>query len=194
MGTNKALLRLTNTGPTVIETVLARLRAAGFDNPLLVTNTPDEYRSLGLHSVPDEVPGAGALGGILTALLHSSSPHVLVVACDMPLLNPDLLRYMASLTFDSAALVPRWQDGPHTRVEPLHAVYTRECIQPLHERIDAGHLKVSAFTGSLDVQYIEGDELMRFDPQLLSFYNINTPEEWSALARISLREDEMTHQ
>src|SRR5438874_9473550 len=87
MGANKALMRLKEGGPTVIEMVVARLAEAGLRAPMLVTNNPEEYRFLGLESVRDDIEGAGALGGILTALRHSISNKVFVVACDMPLLS-----------------------------------------------------------------------------------------------------------
>ena len=67
MGANKALMRLDEGGPTVIEMVVARLGEAGLHDPLLVTNSPEEYLFLGLESVRDDIEGAGALGGILTA-------------------------------------------------------------------------------------------------------------------------------
>src|SRR6476469_2588830 len=98
MGASKALLRIRPQDPTLIELVAARLKEAGLWPPLLVTNTPDEYAFLGLPTVSDEVPGAGPLGGILTGLIRSPGERIFVVGCDMPLLNPSLIKYMAQLT------------------------------------------------------------------------------------------------
>jgi molybdopterin-guanine dinucleotide biosynthesis protein A len=181
MGANKALLRLHEGGPTVVEMVVARLREAGLEAPLLVTKDAQEYRFLGLECVGDDVEGAGALGGILTALNHAESERVLVVACDMPLLNVELLRYMVSVTGKYDALVPRWEDGGELRVEPLHAIYSVRGAGAIAERIAAGRLKVSGFVEGARVRYVEEEEIRRYDPELRSFYNVNTPEEWAEL-------------
>jgi molybdopterin-guanine dinucleotide biosynthesis protein A len=182
MGTDKALLRLHPGGATVIETVASRLTEAGLPPALIVTDTPGRYVRLGIRGVTDVVPGAGALGGILTALTHSPEELTLIVACDMPLLNPALLRYIASLPFDADAFVPRWtaEDGS-PRVEPLHAVYSGRCLEPIRARIAAGKLKVTDALADLDVRFIEETDLRRFDPTLSSFRNVNTPQEWADL-------------
>ncbi len=182
MGANKALLRLESGGPTLptlIEMVVARLKEAGFgDGLLLVANTPGELGFLGLTTVADELPGAGPLGGILTALVHSPHPRVLVVACDMPLLNPALLRYMAQLPDSSDVIIPRWIDkSGSTNVEPLHAIYSRRCIEAIRERLSAGNLKVQGLLDDVSAQYVEEQEMRLFDPQLLCLRNINTPQD-----------------
>src|SRR5438132_56454 len=125
MGANKALLRVRPGGPTLIEIVVGRLRKGGFEAPLLVVaNGESDYAFLGLPVATDDVPGAGPLGGILTALSHSAYPRVLVVACDMPLLNPEVVRYMAQLPDSSDVLMPRWFDEEgRERLETLHAIY-----------------------------------------------------------------------
>jgi molybdopterin-guanine dinucleotide biosynthesis protein A len=184
MGTNKALLRLSPGGHTIIERVVSRLGEAGLAPDLLITNTPREYAFLGVPMVPDDLPGAGPLGGILTALNHSPCERVLVVACDMPMLNPLLLRYMASLPGDYDALIPRWADvlGRET-LETLHAIYSRRCIGPIGERIRAGELKVAALAENIRVRYLNEGEMRRYDSELQSFRNVNTPEDWEELAR-----------
>src|SRR5215210_1282457 len=84
MGANKALLRAKPGGPTVVERVIARLTEAGLAPILHVTNTPEEYGFLDLPMVGDDVPAAGSLGGMLTALNHSACERTMIVACDMP--------------------------------------------------------------------------------------------------------------
>jgi molybdopterin-guanine dinucleotide biosynthesis protein A len=182
MGSNKALLQLHPGGPTLIETVVARLREADLPPTLLVTNTPQDYAFLGIQTVLDDIQGAGALGGILTALSHSPYPRNLIVACDMPLLNPALLKHMASLPDDNDAIVPRWTDSDgRLQVETLHAIYSTRCIEPIRRRIVEGKLKVADLLNDISVRYLEGPELRRYDPHLNSFRNINTPGELEAL-------------
>ncbi len=183
MGANKALMRLNEGGPTVIEMVVARLAEAGLVTPMLVTNSPEEYRFLGLESVRDDIEGAGALGGILTALRHSASRRVFVVACDMPLLSVRLIEHILSVAGDYDALVPRWSEGNRVRVEPLHAIYSVSCAEVAERQIREGRLKVSNFLNEINVTYLEEGEIRRYDPGLRSFYNVNTPEEWERLKR-----------
>ena len=109
---------------------------------LLVTNTPQEYSFLGLDIAPDEVQGAGPLGGILTGLVHSPYSRALFVACDMPLLNPALIGYLAALPDTGDVIIPRWTDEyGNERLETLHAIYSRRCIEPIRKRIERGELK-----------------------------------------------------
>jgi molybdopterin-guanine dinucleotide biosynthesis protein A len=182
MGSNKALLRLHPGGPTLIASVVARLREADLPPTLLVTNTPQDYAFLGIQTVPDDIEGTGALGGIFTALSHSPYERNLIVACDMPLLNPTLLRHMTSLPNDNDAIVPRWtgQEG-RLQVETLHAIYSMRCMEPIHKRIAEGKLKVADLLNDISVCYLEEPELRRYDPHLNSFRNINTPGELEAL-------------
>jgi molybdopterin-guanine dinucleotide biosynthesis protein A len=183
MGQNKALLRLNPDGPTLIETVVARLAEAGYQPPLLIANSPADYAFLGLPTFPDSIQGKGALGGILTALQCSPQERVLVVACDMPALNPALLRYMSMQPEGYDAYVPAWMSQSGERqVEPLHAVYAKSCIAEIEDRIREGRLKLSELLDALNVLYLPEAEMREYDPDLRSFSNINTPEEWAALA------------
>lgn len=178
MGANKALLRMRPNGPTIIEMVIAHLIEADLTPTLVVTNTPQDYAFLGIEMVEDVIEGAGALGGILSALTHSPYSRNLIVACDMPLLNPALLRHMASLHGEFDAFVPRWTDAAdRTHVETLHAIYSARCIEPIRARITQDKLKVSDLLGDLHVRYLEDEELRRYDPNLQSFRNVNTPED-----------------
>jgi molybdopterin-guanine dinucleotide biosynthesis protein A len=183
MGENKALLRLAPGGPTLVETVVARLGEAGNESPLLVAYSPADYAFLRLPIFPDSVQGKGALGGILTALQRSTQERVLVVGCDMPALNPALLRYMSRQPAGYDAYVPAWKSQSGERqVEPLHAVYGRSCIPEIEGRIREGRLKLSDLLDALNVLYLPEADMRKYDPDLRSFSNINTPEEWAALA------------
>ena len=92
MGRNKALMTL--AGRRLVDRVLAVLSSV-LDDLLMVTGSPELYADLGVRMVPDVVAGKGALGGIHSALHHAAAPHCLVVACDMPFLNAEFLRYIA---------------------------------------------------------------------------------------------------
>jgi molybdopterin-guanine dinucleotide biosynthesis protein A len=166
----------------MIEVVVARLREAGLAPDLLVTDASDTFAFLGLPMRPDEIPGTGPLGGIYTALYHLPYERTLVVGCDMPLLSPGLLRYVAELADEADALVPRWTDGEgQLHVETLHAVYSRSCLEAIRGRIEAGRLQVRGLLDEVRVRYVEEAEMRRHDPGLESFRNANTPGEWERL-------------
>jgi len=124
----------------------------------------------GFRIVTDIYPGKGALGGIYTGLAESNSPYNLVVACDMPFLNQALLRYMMELSAGFDLVVPRLGE----LVEPLHAVYARNCLAPIERLLGRDNLEVRALFDLVKVRYVEASEIDRFDPQHLSFFNVNT--------------------
>lgn len=119
----------------------------------------------------DLYPDKGALGGIYTGLVASSSFHNLVVACDMPFLNPALLRYLIQISPGFDAVIPRDEYG---RLEPLHVVYSKNCIDPIHRQLQQDNLKINGFLDKVRVRYVGNEEVDRFDQQHLSFFNINT--------------------
>jgi len=120
--------------------------------------------------VTDTYPGKGVLGGIYTGLAISNSRYNLVVACDMPFLNQALLRYMIQLSAGFDLVVPRLGG----MVEPLHAVYAKSCLAPIERLLKRGSLEVRALFELVKVRYVEAEEIDRFDPKHLSFFNINT--------------------
>lgn len=176
MGRNKALMPL--AGQRLVDRVLAVLRGI-FDDLLMVTNSPDLYADLGIRMVPDLVAGKGALGGIHSAIHHATTPHCLVVACDMPFLNAGVLRYLVEQRAEYDVVVP----SVHGRPQPLHAVYGKTCLQPIAQRLETARLHVVSFFPDVRVREVTAAELAGFDPEGLSFRNLNTPEEFADAAR-----------
>jgi molybdopterin-guanine dinucleotide biosynthesis protein A len=120
--------------------------------------------------IVDIYPGKGVLGGIYTGLTSADGFYSLVVGCDMPFLNRDLLCYLIDLAPNFDVVVPKI-DG---MLEPLHAVYSRDCLAPIKELIDKDKLGVSKLFNLVKTRYVGKDEIVKFDPQCLSFFNINT--------------------
>ena len=121
----------------------------------------------------DVFPDCGSLGGIYTGLYASSTEWSLVTACDMPFLSTHLLAHMAGLRDGVDAVVPI-VDG---RPEPTHALYARRCLPAIEKRLRAGQLKISGFFDDVSVRYVPENDVKLFDPDLLSFFNINRPED-----------------
>lgn len=135
-------------------------------------------------TVVDLYPGKGSLGGIYTGLTYSNSFHNLVVACDMPFLNQALLRYMISLAPDFDIIIPR--KGAY--IEPLHAIYSKNCARFIEEQLKRDNLRIAGFFDSVKIRYIEKEEIERFDPEHLSFFNVNTQADLEKARILAQRE------
>ena len=120
--------------------------------------------------IVDIYPEKGALGGIYTGLESTDSFYSLVLGCDMPFLNRDLLRYLIDIAPNFDVVVPRMDD----KLEPLHAVYSRDCLAPIKELMNKDRLVISQLFKLVKTRYVDKDEIVKFDPRYLSFFNINT--------------------
>ncbi|HET6478093.1 MAG TPA: molybdenum cofactor guanylyltransferase [Dehalococcoidales bacterium] len=124
----------------------------------------------GLRTVTDVYPGKGPLGGVYTGLLTSKSCFNLVVASDMPFLNTALLRHMIQVSAGFDLVVPRIGG----LVEPLHAIYARTCLEPMAHLLRRNELSIHQLFPMVSTRYVEADEIEQFDPEHLSFFNVNT--------------------
>jgi molybdenum cofactor guanylyltransferase len=169
-GSNKAFAEL--NGRPLIERVIAVLRPI-FNEMTIITNNPDAYAYLGLPMHEDLIKGLGPIGGIYTGLEKIRHPGGFFVACDMPFLNKTLIRYMAGLSDGFDAVVPKidW------KMEPLHAIYSKDCLPVIKELIDSGECMINKFFQQIRVRFLNEDEIRVQDPLLRSFYNINKPDE-----------------
>ncbi len=186
LGRNKALETLNHQ--TFIQRTVSRLL---FLRAEIIVVTGLHNRELGVEHlgdvrvVLDAFPGRGPLVGIYTGLLNSRSEKNLAVACDMPFLNQRLIRYMADVSGDWDAVVPR----QGTEIEPLHSIYSASCLPEVKRLLDEGVYSVSALLKRINVRYVEAAEIDAFDPQHLSFFNINTEEDLKR-ARDIIRKNE----
>lgn len=140
-----------------------------------------------LTVVADSHPGWGPLGGIYAGLTVSKSFYNLVVACDMPFLNQALLLYMIQVAPGFDLAIPRVGN----LVEPLHAVYSKDCLPPIASLLQQGNLSILDLFDSIRVRYVEAEEIDRFDPEHLSFFNINTEADLARARGLALKE--MSH-
>lgn len=188
LGEDKRKLRLWGPdGPTLLEHTLEVLRP--FCSELVVVlNDLDDWSFLPARRVPDVYADGGALGGIYAGLAAITNPYAIAVAADMPLLNANLLRAMLAHPRTYDALIPRSPQPDTARnalnVEPLHAIYNRTCLAPLHATLEQGKRRIIDFLDNIHVITIEPDEIYRYDPQGYSFLNINTPEELALVRRL----------
>lgn len=161
---------------SLIEQVVSRIDPFS-KNIIIVTAQKRAFTSLEqnpkVKTVSDIYPGQGSLGGIYTGLVESNSRYNLVVAADMPFLNESLLRYMIEISEGYDFVLPRIDNF----FEPLHAIYSRNCIAPIKSIMEQGKRVIIELFKYVKVRYVETEEVDRFDPKHLSFFNINTIEE-----------------
>jgi len=158
----------------IIDRQLGVLREVA-DEVALVAPDAARFQHLGLPVWIDCWPDAGPLGGIYTAVVRAAAPRVLVVACDMPFLRAPFLRHLIASGPGVDAVMPRTADG----YQPLCALYTRECAEPLRRQRAAGVLKVSALLASIRVRELPPEEIAPFDPDDTLFFNVNTPDDYA---------------
>ena len=170
MKRDKALLEI--GGKMLIERVLDAI-APLFSHIVINSNTPDAFQAWNYPVIPDVIPGKGALGGIYSGLLHGKTDYVFCVACDMPSLQPDLIRFMQSSLDGEEALVPKTPDGLH----PLHAIYSKRCCTAIEGLLHNDQLKISDLFPLVRTRYLNEHVIRQFDPYLESFLNVNTLEE-----------------
>jgi molybdopterin-guanine dinucleotide biosynthesis protein A len=174
MGQDKA--RMLFLKEPLIARVLRRLSGVA-DEVFVTMNTQSDYSFLGVPLVVDVYPEKGALGGLYTGLLAATFPVAAVVACDLPFINPLLLKKEFELMVQSGAdaVVPASPKG----LEPLHSVFRREvCLRAVEEAVKAGQYRVTSWFPKINLRIMSVDEVLAWDPYLRSFINVNAPEEF----------------
>lgn len=175
-------------GQSMLERVIAAVSQVT-ENILIVASQEKTNSLLGGYPdqriVEDIYPGTGVLGAIYTGLHHAATPCVLVVGCDMPFLNPHLLRYMAKVAQESRAdaIVPVFNE----RFEVLHAIYSKSCIPRIQDLLAERILSVIRLLNRVKVRHINEEEIERFDRIYSSFINVNTQVDLLT-ARYTLRQ------
>lgn len=173
MGQNKALMSL--GGKRLVDRVVDVMRDV-FSAVLMVTNTPEVYAELSIPMVRDVWPEKGSLGGVYSAIYHVATPYCLVVACDMPFLNAAVLRYLIAQIADYEVVIP----DVLGELQTLHAIYSKTCLQPIERCLEGNRLRIVGFFPDVRVRTVTASELQPYDPDLLAFQNLNTPEEFQA--------------
>jgi molybdopterin-guanine dinucleotide biosynthesis protein A len=166
--------RLIVEGRSIIERQVDVLRSVA-DDVFLVAHDPERFADLQLPVFPDLISGAGAIGGILTALESTTADRVLVVACDMPFLVAGLLSALATLAESGDGAWVVTTRGP----EPLLACYRQPARTGISEAIAAGDLRASALGDRLTMRALTEAEVAAFGPVDRLLANLNTPEEHS---------------
>ena len=170
-GKNKALLRI--QGKTVLHYIYEVYRSL-FDEIILVTNNPLDYLDWDLEVVTDIFSTRSSMTGLHAGLFYASHPHVFFSACDTPFIRKALAEtVLAGIGGGAEWIVPRTSEG----YEPMCAVYSRKLLQNVETCVRHEKFKIQRCLRKVPTKIISEKKLRERDPDLVSFYNINTPED-----------------
>ena len=145
-----------------------------FSEIILVSNHPTTYLEWNAIVVKDIYTKRSSLTGVHSGLFYTRTDHAFIAACDTPFLKMDLIKTIVQHADRGIDVVlPRTVNG----VEPLCAVYSRRCLQTVQNSLERNNLKISNLFSKLKVKEIPEAVLRKTDPGLVSFFNINTPDD-----------------
>ncbi len=178
---DKAFLKI---GPyTFLERIINKLKPLCAEI-IVSTKRPDQRlkRVKAVRIIKDALPTKGSLVGIYSGLKTARYKHALVVACDMPLINPRLLRYLMRYLFRYDVVIPASPKG----MEPLCAIYSKKCLKPMARQMRKGDFKITNFSPEIKVKVVKLSQLKwpkthrqaRLTARQAGLININTPEDY----------------
>ena len=180
MGRDKAFLPWGDT--TLIEHLLERLKLVT-DELIVAVKDARAFRHLKATVVEDCVPDAHALGGLYTGLRAACHERCFVCACDSPFLNPDLIRFLVEQVDGCDLVVPKTRQG----LQPLHAIYATAALPTIEKQLHGRQRDLQALIPQVRAKIIEAGTIHRFDPDELSFFNVNTPQDLAQALAIQRR-------
>ncbi len=190
MGQDKS--QLTLAGMTMLEIIVEKLGKV-FDEIIVVGESEEQTRNLPVIFTRDIIvkPVKNSLTGVHAGLIRSSSDYSLVVACDMPFLNLNLLEYLSEYPVkDYDLVVPLIKDCHQS----LHAVYSKRCVDYIAEHLNQDYYRIGYFITQINTKYISQQEIEKYDPEFLSFLNINTREEFKRAVNLVKERPELVRQ
>jgi molybdopterin-guanine dinucleotide biosynthesis protein A len=170
MGENKAFIKI--EGTPIINRIYALFKEL-FQEIIIVTDQKELFANFNSNIYSDLIPNKGVLGGLYTGIFFSNFHYSFCVACDMPFIKKSLVQYLIKNIKDEDVIVPRTKDG----LQPLHAIYSKNCLDPIKRIIEQGKYKIIDFYNLVNVKIVEENDFLSLDPHRESFINMNTPEE-----------------
>ncbi|MFH1982822.1 MAG: molybdenum cofactor guanylyltransferase [Pseudomonadota bacterium] len=157
-----------------------------FDDIIIVTNEPMRYMAWDAQIVTDVLPQRSALTGIHAGLFYAHTEHVFFAACDIPFLKADVVRLVLdAVAPDIDAVIPETNRG----FEPLCAVYATRLMAAAAHHVQRGDYKIRRAFRKRRIRTVSEKRLRAVDPELVSFFNVNTPEDLIKAAQYDLKAD-----
>jgi molybdopterin-guanine dinucleotide biosynthesis protein A len=172
-GQNKAFINFGDH--RVIDNIYDVFRSV-FDEIILVTNQPMAYLEWDVNIVTDIYPVRSSLTGIHTGLFYARTPFIFVTACDTPFLKKEMVETVVSqIEPGTAVVIPETADG----TEQLCAAYSKSCLSLMERQIKEKKFQIKKMFREVRVKKIPETLLRQVDPELMSFFNINTAADYS---------------
>ena len=185
-GRDKALLEI--GGKSILSRILEVFRAV-FDEIILVSNNPQQHLKQDLHIVTDLIQVRSSLTGIHTGLFYSSNPYIFCSGCDTPFLKKDLVEcVLERIKPGIDLLIPETSAG----LEPLCAVYSKESLSAVERKLLQNKCKIHKIFKQNRIRRIPEKALRIKDPDLISFLNINTPEDLEKARHFASKKKEIS--
>ncbi len=145
-----------------------------FEEIILVTNNPLKYIEWNLNIVTDLFPIRSSLTGIHAGLFYASNPYAFFAACDTPFLKKELIEMIVEkIEPGLEAIIPEISVG----LEPLCAIYSKNSLKRIEQHLSENKLKIQWVFKKDRIKKIPENLIREKDPDLLSFFNINSPED-----------------
>lgn len=173
MGRDKALLPF---GDAPVGARLYHLLATTCSEVVVVRPPELGFPVPGARLVGDRHPGRGPLEAIATGLEHVGAPRALVLACDMPFVGAEVVRFLQRQDPAAGLVVPRTERG----LEPLLAVYARALLPRIRQLLASGERRLQALCADVPCVEVPSASLEGLDPAGRTFWNLNRPEEYAA--------------
>lgn len=171
-GQNKALLKIGDR--RIIDNIIDMFTSL-FEEIILVTNQPMDYLEWDVNIVTDIFQAQSSLTGIHAGLFYASNPFVFVTACDTPFLKKELVEFIVSeIEPKTAVVIPETSEG----TEQLSAVYSKTCLSLMEKQVLEEIFQIKKMFRKVRVKKIPEKKLRAIDPQLMSFFNINTDADY----------------
>ena len=165
-------------GQRIIDRVIGALQSS-CDEVLIIGDRPERQNELSLPKCiqyrSDDVKGRGSIGGLYTGLKAADTLWSLVVACDMPFISRELIRFMLSIISKNRcdAIVP----VINGRYQPTHALYNSTCIPFIEKNISSGNFRMDSYFDEIYLEEISEDVINSIKGAELSFFNVNTEDD-----------------
>ncbi len=171
MGFDKQILKINEN--KMIDIIIKKLREE-FEEVIVVSNKP-EYYNLRHKVVTDEIKERGPLSGIHVGLKNALSEYVYFVACDMPHINSDYIKYIKNEITDINVdcCITRYGEW----IEPFNSFYNKSMIRDIEEYLNKGRRSIFRLVDKLNCYYISEEKARTFSPNWNMFLNLNTKED-----------------
>jgi molybdopterin-guanine dinucleotide biosynthesis protein A len=163
---------------------LSRLFSSLFKETIIVVNEPGEFMGLDMMVVTDIIPARCVLAGLHAGLFYASYPYAYVTACDIPFASEAVIRHLVDrIRPGDQVVIPRTDDG----LEPLSAVYSRECIPLIEENLKNNILMIKKFYKKKHVREVPMSVLKKLDPDMGFIFNVNTPADLEKARQMAVK-------